>query len=121
MINIHDGEKIENALIMKTGRICISLLEADHIESFYIGFADKVNEAHDNIKYNRIHKLSTIRELFYLLGYVISEKEMIYSEQIQKNLPAMRDFKENILTYLNRFDIVTFFERNNQETLQMLP
>jgi hypothetical protein len=121
MLNIHEGQSIESSTVMKTGRINTSLVEEDQIESFYIGFLDRLNEEYDNIKYNRINRISTIRELFYLLGYKISDKEIGFSGSVRKNLPSLRDFRDTIFTYISRFDIVTFFERNTQETLQMLP
>ena len=121
MLNIHEGQSVESSTVMKTGRINTSLVEEDQIESFYIGFLDRLNEEYDNIKYNRIERISTIRELFYLLGYRISDKEIGFSGGVRKNLPSLRDFRDSIFTYISRFDIVTFFERNTQETLQMLP
>ena len=121
MIDIHQGTKIEDALIMRTGRINIALLDDSLIESFYIGFVDRIFEVHDDCKYFRLSNIETIFELFYLLGYRTSNNEILYSERIQKSPPKQEDFREHAINYLNRFNIVSFYERNTPEIQQMLP
>jgi hypothetical protein len=121
MLNVHLGCKVEDSTVVKTGRILLELLEDDHYESFYIGFCDRNSEEIFGGSYLRIDSITTIRELFYLIGYTIADREIAYSETIQKNLPLLGDFKSNIGNYLNRFDIIGFYERNILATQQTLP
>ena len=121
MLDIHSGIKAEDSIVMKTGRIAPELLEDEHFEAFYLGFSDRVCEEHDSKKYLRVTELNTILEVFYYLGYRISGKEILYSELVKKSLPSLGDFKNNIMIYLDRFNLISFYERNSQEILQTLP
>lgn len=121
MIDVHLGCSVEDCVAIKTGRILLELLEDDHFESFHLGFCDRHSEAIFDGSYLRINSINTARELFYYLGYTIADKEIYFSGMIQKNLPLLRDFKSNICNYLNRFDIIGFYERNNLTTQRMLP
>lgn len=121
MLDIHGGINAEDSIVMKTGRISLELLDETHIEAFYIGFSDRIYEEYDERNYLRVDNLNTILEVFYYLGYKISSKEIMYSGITKKNLPTMRGFRNSILTYLDRFNIVSFYEKNNQVIQQMLP
>ena len=121
MIDVHLGCSVEDSVVVKTGRIILELLEEDHFESFHLGFCDRHSEETFGGSYLRVNSINTIRELFYYLGYSTADKEIYYSGIAQKNLPLLGDFKSNICNYLNRFDIIGFYERNNLATPQMLP
>jgi hypothetical protein len=121
MLDIHSGINAEDSIVMKTGRISLELLDETHIEAFYLGFSDRICEEHDERNYLRVDNLKTILEVFYYLGYKISSKEIMYSDIIKKSLPTMRGFRKSILTYLDRFNIVSFYEKNSQVIQQMLP
>lgn len=121
MFDVHGGDEIENCTVIKTGRIMLELLEDDHFMAFHLGFCDRISEEYDQVSYNKISSLNTIRELFYHLGYKISDREIYFSEQVQKNPPLLRDFIENMKNYLNRFDLLTFYERSNLAIQQTLP
>lgn len=121
MLDIHSGINAEDSIVMKTGRISLELLDETHIEAFYLGFSDRICEEQDERNYLRVDNLKTILEVFYYLGYKISSKEIMYSDIIKKSLPTMRGFRKSILTYLDRFNIVSFYEKNSQVIQQMLP
>jgi hypothetical protein len=121
MIDVHLGCRVEDSTVVKTGRILLELLEEDHFESFHLGFCDRHSEATFGGSYMRVTSIRTTRELFYYLGYTTADREIFYSGMVQKNLPLLGDFKSNICNYLNRFDIIGFYERNNLATQQMLP
>lgn len=121
MLDIHSGINAEDSIVMKTGRISLELLDETHIEAFYLGFSDRICEEYDERNYLRVDNLRTILEVFYYLGYKISSKEIMYSDIIKKSLPTMRGFRKSILTYLDRFNIVSFYEKNSQAIQQMLP
>lgn len=121
MIDIHDGDKVNDCLVMKTGRIDVGLLEPEYIEAFYVGFSDRLHEEHDGTSYIRVSEINTILELFYYLGYKISGQEIEFSGMVLKNLPDVVGFTVNIILYLDRFNIVSFYERNSQAIPQPLP
>lgn len=113
MLDIHKGQNINDSIVMKTGRIMLELLDDNLIEAFYLGFHDRIAEVHDEKDYKRVGALDTVYELFYLLGYKFSSKEIEFSEMVKKNPPSLEDFKSDVKTYLDRFDIVRFYEKNN--------
>lgn len=111
-LNIHEGLSVEDSPIIKTDRVMIGLLEEDHFESFHMGFCDRYSEELDNSSYKKVNEIKTIRELFYLLGYTIATRELFYSNIVKKNLPLLGDFKGTVCNYLNRFDLLTFYQKN---------
>lgn len=121
MFDVHSGAKAELSTVIKTGRIMLELLEQEHFDSFYVGFCDRVAEELDRTLYRKVDRLNTIREVFYLIGYTIADREIFFSEKVKKNPPSLEDFKQTMCNYLDRFNILNFYERNSQATLQMLP
>jgi len=111
MIDIHTGICAEDAIILKTRRLNAALLNDEHFEAFYIGYYDRINEELDDRKYNKVDSVNTILEFFYHIGYRFSDNEIYLSGLVRKSLPGLEGFKKSIITYLDRMNIVEYYER----------
>lgn len=121
MVDLYDGELVSDSLVLKTGKIDLALLEREHVESFYVGYTEAILSSHDEKSYRRFDKASNARQLFYLLGFSVSTNEIKASGKVEKNHPDLDGFWDDAISYLDRFNITRFCEKNSLEMMQTLP